>query len=95
MFERRLYFHIDWALVAAILSLCAIGVAPGCRLLAVKIFQAAALAPDERVADAIRWSAKHAAILSCSDRRFLPPAFAALDRAQLTEEFERLRRLRG
>ncbi|HEY8245508.1 MAG TPA: S8 family serine peptidase, partial [Casimicrobiaceae bacterium] len=44
----------------------AIGVAPGCRLLAVKIFQAGALAPDERVADAIRWSAKHAAILSCS-----------------------------
>src|SRR5688572_12871623 len=27
MFERRLYFHIDWALVAAILALCAIGVA--------------------------------------------------------------------
>jgi len=25
MFERRLYFHIDWALVAAILALCAIG----------------------------------------------------------------------
>jgi rod shape determining protein RodA len=27
MFERRLYFHIDWALVSAILALCAIGVA--------------------------------------------------------------------
>ena len=27
MFERRLYFHIDWALVAAILLLCALGVA--------------------------------------------------------------------
>jgi len=26
MFERRLYYHIDWALVAAILLLCAIGV---------------------------------------------------------------------
>jgi rod shape determining protein RodA len=25
MFERRLYFHIDWALVAAILALCGIG----------------------------------------------------------------------
>jgi rod shape determining protein RodA len=25
MFERRLYFHIDWALVAAIVALCAIG----------------------------------------------------------------------
>ena len=27
MFERRLYYHIDWALLAAILSLCAIGIA--------------------------------------------------------------------
>jgi len=27
VFERRLYYHIDWALVVAILSLCAIGVA--------------------------------------------------------------------
>jgi rod shape determining protein RodA len=27
MFERRLYYHIDWALVAAILALCGIGVA--------------------------------------------------------------------
>jgi rod shape determining protein RodA len=27
MFERRLYHHIDWALVAAILGLCGIGVA--------------------------------------------------------------------
>jgi subtilisin family serine protease len=44
----------------------AIGIAPRCRLLAVKVFHADALAPDERVADAIRWSAKHAAILSCS-----------------------------
>ena len=44
----------------------AIGVAPRCRLLAVKVFHASALAPDERVADAIRWSARHAAILSCS-----------------------------
>jgi rod shape determining protein RodA len=26
MFERRLYFHIDWALVGAILALCGIGV---------------------------------------------------------------------
>jgi rod shape determining protein RodA len=26
MFERRLYYYIDWALVAAILALCAIGV---------------------------------------------------------------------
>ena len=26
MFERRLYFHIDWALVIAILALCALGV---------------------------------------------------------------------
>jgi rod shape determining protein RodA len=27
MFERRLYFHVDWALLAAILALCGIGVA--------------------------------------------------------------------
>jgi rod shape determining protein RodA len=27
MFERRLYYHIDWALVMAILALCAMGVA--------------------------------------------------------------------
>jgi rod shape determining protein RodA len=27
VFERRLYYHIDWALVAAIFALCAIGVA--------------------------------------------------------------------
>ena len=26
MFERRLYYQIDWALVAAILALCTIGV---------------------------------------------------------------------
>jgi len=27
MFERRLYYHIDWALLAAVLVLCALGVA--------------------------------------------------------------------
>ena len=27
MFERRLYFHIDWALLIAVLALCALGVA--------------------------------------------------------------------
>jgi rod shape determining protein RodA len=27
MFERRLYYHIDWALVIALLALCALGVA--------------------------------------------------------------------
>ena len=26
MFERRLYYHIDWALLLAILALCAFGV---------------------------------------------------------------------
>ena len=25
MFERRLYYHVDWALLGAILALCAIG----------------------------------------------------------------------
>src|SRR5262245_4491477 len=27
MFERRLYFHIDWALLIAMLALCGLGVA--------------------------------------------------------------------
>ena len=27
MFERRLYYHIDWALVTALLALCALGTA--------------------------------------------------------------------
>jgi AAA+ superfamily predicted ATPase len=36
-----------------------------------------------------------AAILSCSDKRFLPEAYRNLDREALTEEFERLRRMRG
>jgi rod shape determining protein RodA len=27
VFERRLYFHIDWALIAAVFALCALGVA--------------------------------------------------------------------
>jgi subtilisin family serine protease len=43
-----------------------VGVASKCRILPVKIFHADDLAPDERVADAIRYAAKHADILSCS-----------------------------
>jgi subtilisin family serine protease len=43
-----------------------VGVSPGCRILPVKIFHADDLAPDERVADAIRYAATHADILSCS-----------------------------
>ncbi|HEX3553376.1 MAG TPA: S8 family serine peptidase [Thermoanaerobaculia bacterium] len=43
-----------------------VGVAPGCRLLPVKIFHGDDLAPDERVADAIRYAASHADVLSCS-----------------------------
>ncbi|HXH24659.1 MAG TPA: FtsW/RodA/SpoVE family cell cycle protein, partial [Vicinamibacterales bacterium] len=27
MFERRLYYHIDWAMIAALAALCAIGLA--------------------------------------------------------------------
>jgi subtilisin family serine protease len=42
------------------------GVAPQCRILPVKIFHADALAPGERVANAIRYAALHADILSCS-----------------------------
>lgn len=44
----------------------AVGIAPGCRVLPVKIFHADELASDERVANAIRYAARHAAILSCS-----------------------------
>lgn len=36
-----------------------------------------------------------AAILSCSDKRFLPEQYKNLDREMLTEEFERLRRQRS
>ncbi len=44
----------------------ALGVAPKCRILPVKIFHADDLAPDARVADAIRYAALHADVLSCS-----------------------------
>jgi subtilisin family serine protease len=44
----------------------AIGIAPLCRILPIKIFHADELAADERVADALRYAARHAAILSCS-----------------------------
>ncbi|MFY9618578.1 MAG: S8 family serine peptidase [Pyrinomonadaceae bacterium] len=44
----------------------AIGAAPGCRVLAVKVFHADDLAPSNRVADAIRFAASIADVLSCS-----------------------------
>jgi subtilisin family serine protease len=44
----------------------AVGAAPHCRILAVKVFHADDLAPDERVADAIRYAALHADVISCS-----------------------------
>jgi len=43
-----------------------VGVAPGCRVLPVKIFRGDELACDEGVANAIRYAALHADILSCS-----------------------------
>jgi subtilisin family serine protease len=43
-----------------------VGVAPGCRILPVKIFHGDSLASDERVADAIRYAAIHADVLTCS-----------------------------
>ncbi|HKI01559.1 MAG TPA: S8 family serine peptidase [Thermoanaerobaculia bacterium] len=43
-----------------------IGVAPRCRILPVKVFHADDLAPGESVANAIRYAAIHADILSCS-----------------------------
>lgn len=43
-----------------------VGVAPGCRILPVKIFRGDELTCDEGVANAIRYAALHADILSCS-----------------------------
>ncbi|HYU32122.1 MAG TPA: S8 family serine peptidase [Thermoanaerobaculia bacterium] len=43
-----------------------VGVAPGCRVLPVKIFRGDDLACDEGVANAIRYAALHADVLSCS-----------------------------
>lgn len=42
------------------------GLAPGCRILPVKVFHADDLAADSRVADALRYSATFAQVLSCS-----------------------------
>lgn len=42
------------------------GIAPRCRLLAVKIFHADDMARDDRVADAIRYAASRGAVVSCS-----------------------------
>jgi subtilisin family serine protease len=44
----------------------AFGVAPGCKILPVKIFHASELASDEKVGQAIRYAAEIADILSCS-----------------------------
>jgi subtilisin family serine protease len=44
----------------------AVGIAPRCKILPIKIFHADDFAADERVADAIRYSAANADILSCS-----------------------------
>jgi hypothetical protein len=42
------------------------GVAPSAKILAVKVFHASELASDERVADAIRYAATRADVISCS-----------------------------
>jgi len=42
------------------------GIAYNCRILPVKIFGADALAPNDRVADAIRYAGQHAQVISCS-----------------------------
>lgn len=42
------------------------GMAWNCRLMAVKIMAGEALAPHDRIADAIRYAASHADVLSCS-----------------------------
>ncbi len=52
--------------VAAARGPHAFGIAPRCRILPVKIFHADDLAPDAQVADAIRYAARHADVISCS-----------------------------
>jgi subtilisin family serine protease len=42
------------------------GIAWHCRLMAVKILAGPSLAPNDRIADAIRYAAQHADVLSCS-----------------------------
>ena len=43
-----------------------VGIAWNCRLMAVKILAGPSLAPNDRLADAIRYAAQHADVLSCS-----------------------------
>jgi subtilisin family serine protease len=43
-----------------------VGIAWNCRLMAVKILAGPGLAPNDRIADAIRYAAQHADVLSCS-----------------------------
>lgn len=42
------------------------GIAWNCRLMAVKILAGPSLAPNDRIADAIRYASRHADVLSCS-----------------------------
>ncbi len=51
---------------AGVGSNAAIGAAARCRILPVKIFHAESFATDTRVADAIRYAALHADVISCS-----------------------------
>jgi subtilisin family serine protease len=52
--------------VIAATGKAAYGIAPGARVLAVKVFHADEFAADERVADAMRYAATRADVLSCS-----------------------------
>lgn len=54
-----------------------LGIAPKCRILAVKIFHGDNFASDARVADAIRYAAKFASVLSCSWSGGASPNIAA------------------
>jgi subtilisin family serine protease len=59
-----------------------VGVAPGCRILPVKIFRGDDLACDEGVANAIRYATLHADVLSCSwSGGFSPDVQQALEDA--------------
>lgn len=64
-----------------------VGAAPHCRILPVKIFHADELAPVENVANAVRYAALHADILSCSWTSVLSPDIEqALEDAGLSRQ---------
>ncbi len=73
------------------------GIAWNCRLMAVKILAGPSLAPDDRIADAIRYAAQYADVLSCSwGLRRIPDIESAINYAtDARTQRPRIGRLRG